>query len=206
VKSSKLDFSHILFLNNDTEFTSSDQLINWLTWMSKRQELGAVGCTLLYPNKTIQHSCVLPGFKIAATHPLRGAPEEIAKIWAAQERPVPAVTGAALMIERQLFESIDGFDEELAHALQDVDLCLKVLKSGRQNWIVPGVTLIHHESLTRRKSHRLIEVIRFYEKWEDDLEQLTRVSPKISRWLEKVRPSWGEGKFPWRYFLHDMKS
>jgi len=205
VRNASEDITHCLFLNNDVEFTAPDQLNSWLNWVLGKQNVGLTGCTLLYPNRTIQHACVLPGFKIVATHPLRNAPESVAGEWASKARFVPAVTGAAMLMRKDVFLNLGGFDEKLAHAIQDVDLCLKVLKEGYSIWTVPNIMLLHHESASRKKSQRLFEVEYFQERWEQRIEALTQVNPKISRWLEEIRPSWGEGAFPWRLFTHDME-
>lgn len=191
----------LLFLNNDVEFTEPQQLSHWCLWHRAHENVGVSGATLLYPNRTIQHACVLPGFKIVATHPLRNACEAVATEWNANARNVPAVTGAALMVESKHFQELGGFDENLAHACQDVDLCLKALKAGLENWIVPAVTLIHHESATRKSAHKPSEVLYFYARWEEELDALCKVSKKLSRWTESPAHTWGEGLFPWRLFL-----
>ncbi len=190
----------VLFLNNDIEFTNSKQLAEWSCWHQQQTNVGISGATLLYPNHTIQHSCVLPGFKIVAAHPLRYFSEAVANEWCEHARCVPAVTGAALMIQWSIFQQLDGFDEALAHACQDVDLCLKSLKAGYENWVAPNVKLIHHESATRKAEHKPAEVKYFYSRWENEIEELCKVSKKISRWNESPSLSFGEGTFPWRSF------
>jgi cellulose synthase/poly-beta-1,6-N-acetylglucosamine synthase-like glycosyltransferase len=60
-----------------------------------------------------------------------------------------AVTGACLLIRRELFEETGGFDEKLAIAYNDVDLCLKLRKRGYLIVFTPYAQLYHHESLSR---------------------------------------------------------
>lgn len=194
------DAELLLFLNNDVEFVDSTGLNTWVNWHHVCATVGVSGATLFYPNRTIQHACVLPGFKIVATHPLRHCTEQVALEWSSSARCVPAVTGAAFMIRRSLFETLGGFDIELAHACQDVDLCLKCLEKGYDNWVVPKVTLIHHESATRKSEHKPSEVAYFYERWEARVEQLCGMSKRLSRWTETPCISLGEGAFPWRKF------
>jgi len=59
---------------------------------------------------------------------------------------VSAVTGACLLTERTLFQSIGGFDENLPIGGNDVDYCLRV---GKRVLNVPHVKLFHYESLSR---------------------------------------------------------
>ncbi|WP_156748566.1 glycosyltransferase family 2 protein [Mycobacterium sp. E3198] len=42
-----------------------------------------------------------------------------------------------------------GFDESLAVAFNDVDLCLRLSQTGYRNVWTPNAELYHHESLTR---------------------------------------------------------
>ena len=63
---------------------------------------------------------------------------------------VSALTGACLAVERKKFFAVSGFDEEhLAIAFNDIDLCLKLLRSGYRNLYLPQVRLTHHESYSR---------------------------------------------------------
>jgi GT2 family glycosyltransferase len=61
-------------------------------------------------------------------------------------RVVPAVTGACLMIERSLFEDLDGLDHRYARGgYEDSELCLRLIERGRANWYLADVELYHLE-------------------------------------------------------------
>jgi GT2 family glycosyltransferase len=64
----------------------------------------------------------------------KGAPP-----WASQfvaSRPVPAVTGAFMSIDRAWFESLGGFTEDYVFGhYEDADLCLKSLEAGTPVWL-----------------------------------------------------------------------
>ena len=60
-----------------------------------------------------------------------------------------AVTGALMMISRKQFDDIGGFDEKLAVAYNDVDLCLRLLDRGYTNIFTPFCEAYHYESLSR---------------------------------------------------------
>jgi GT2 family glycosyltransferase len=53
------------------------------------------------------------------------------------------------MIKKNKYDSVDGFDENLAIEYNDVDFCLKLYSKGLYNVFLPDVKLIHYESLTR---------------------------------------------------------
>jgi len=59
------------------------------------------------------------------------------------------VTGACMMVRRDVFEEAGGFDESLSHAFNDVDLCLKIREKGYCIVYTPYAELYHHESASR---------------------------------------------------------
>ena len=61
-----------------------------------------------------------------------------------------AVTGACLLVRKEVFEEAGGFDEtNLAISFNDVDFCLRLRAAGLQNVWTPYANLIHHESASR---------------------------------------------------------
>jgi len=73
----------------------------------------------------------------------KGAPPATASYLAA--RPVPAVTGAFMSVDRPWFESLGGFSPEYIFGhYEDADLCLKSLTAGKPAWIHP-VSFLHLE-------------------------------------------------------------
>ena len=142
---------YLLLLNNDVEPISSDWLKTMLGYASQK-DVGCVGAKLLYPNRTIQHAgVVLLGNGVAGhlhvheNQDSQGYFDDINL-----PRTVSAVTGACLMIRKELFFHVGGFNEKDLHvAFNDVDLCLKVMESGYRNVFVPYALLYHHESISR---------------------------------------------------------
>ena len=58
-------------------------------------------------------------------------------------RHVLGATGAAALIRREVFEIVGGFDEDLAHYLEDVDLCLRAQLEGIRCYYEPGAVVQH---------------------------------------------------------------
>jgi GT2 family glycosyltransferase len=54
-----------------------------------------------------------------------------------------------MLIRRDLFTELGGFEEHFATHYQDVDLCLRLRRAGRRNLYTPRAVLRHHESATR---------------------------------------------------------
>ena len=152
VKHAKGDY--ILFLNNDMEVISEDWLDQMMHYMM-RDNVGAVGAKLYFPDGSIQHAGVNIGVNgIVADHPFKGIPKDkqnhkykVKRLNTPQY--VMAVTGACLLTKKELFYEMGEFDEKLALAYNDVDYCLKLIDKGMDVIWAPGAELYHHESLTR---------------------------------------------------------
>ena len=141
---------YLLFLNNDTEVVSAD----WLEAMveqAQRPSIGAVGVKLLYSDDTIQHAGVLAGIGDVAGHSHKYYPANDHGYFGQLEtiNNYSAVTAACLMCRKDLFEAVDGFEEALTVAFNDVDFCLKIVEQGYRNIYLPHVVLYHYESKSR---------------------------------------------------------
>jgi GT2 family glycosyltransferase len=140
----------LVFLNNDTEVIRADWL-QYLSLYAMREDVGAVGTKLLYPDYSVQHGGVVLGIQGVAGHAhIRldqdsGGYQGLAKL----THEVAAVTGACLAIRRRVFQQIGGFDENLSVSFNDVLLCLRAISAGYRNVYVGDPLLIHHESKTR---------------------------------------------------------
>jgi len=143
--------SILLFLNNDTEIDDP----GWLSELvshAVREEVGAVGARLWYPDGTLQHGGVVLGMGGVAGHAFphipRGHPGYFNR--AMLQQNCSAVTGACLATRKTLFEELGGFDEEnLGVTFNDIDFCLRLTqRSYRVVW-TPYANLIHHESASR---------------------------------------------------------
>lgn len=170
----------LALINNDIEFIEPDSILQ-LVRASFLPDAGAVGCTLLYPNRKIQHLFIFVGSKIVGSHPYKGHDLNLDSRWYEQPRAVGAVTGAVMFIQRHDFEKVGGFDEGLPTSYQDVDLCLKFQKIGLINWVVPKILLIHHETQTRSIEPSWKEADYMEKKWGQYLFNNPYVSPVWSR-------------------------
>ena len=141
------------FVNNDIEVISPD----WLTEMvshALREDIGCVGAMHFYPDDSIQHAGVIVGLDGVAGHAFRfedkSSNEDYFNYLSSIRNP-DAVTAATLLIRKELFQRVGGFDSQhLAVAFNDVDLCLKVNALGYRCVWTPYAELYHHESKTRK--------------------------------------------------------
>lgn len=178
----------VLFLNNDVEAISADWMEE-LVSHAVRPGIGAVGAMLYYPDNSIQHAGVLLGPGGVAAHAfagmLRGYRGQHGR--AALVQRVSAVTAACLAVKRSAFHEIGGFDESLAVAFNDVDLCLRLLAAGYCNLWTPHAELYHHESASRGQEDNPVkqarfagEVGRMRDRWDRYLDDDPAYSPNLS--------------------------
>jgi GT2 family glycosyltransferase len=140
----------LLFLNNDVEILATDWL-EQLLGLGGCPDVGIVGATLLYPDRTLQHAGIFPHSGGRWVHAYRGLPHDHAGAGGElrRARAVPAVTGACLMMGRGLFSEMGGLDEKYPVTYSDVDLCCRVRERGLKVAISPRARLWHFESMSR---------------------------------------------------------
>jgi GT2 family glycosyltransferase len=93
-------------------------------------------------------------------------------------RDTDYVSGAALMLERELFERLSGFDEYYVPAYyEDSDLCFRVRALGKRVVVQPASEVVHLEGVSAgtdvrgsgMKRYQLINHRKFYERWKETL-------------------------------------
>jgi O-antigen biosynthesis protein len=139
-----------VFLNDDTEVMTGEWLER-LGGYAQRAHIGAVGAKLLYPGgNQVQHAGIV-NFENGPAHAFLGADADHPCYFARAllEYDWLAVTGACLVIERNKFQKVNGFDEQMPIAYNDVDLCFRLIKASLYNVVCQGVRLTHHESFSR---------------------------------------------------------
>jgi GT2 family glycosyltransferase len=137
--------SHLLFLNDDVEVLDADWL-ETLVGQAQGDGVGAAGALLVYPDRRIQQA----GIMLAAggpSHTYGGRPAGLdgyhGRLRMAHD--VSAVTGACLLVSKDAFDEVGGFDPRLAVAYNDVDLCLRLREHGHRVVFVPLARLVHVE-------------------------------------------------------------
>lgn len=164
----------ILLLNNDVEVINE----SWLSEMlmhCQRDDVGAVGAKLYYPNGQIQHAGVIIGIGSVAGHSHkyydRNEYGYMGRLKIVHD--LSAVTAACLMMKSSLYDELNGLDELFTVAFNDVDLCLRIREKGYHIVFTPYAELYHYESLSRGS--------------EDSPEKIKRFQSEIKRFESK----WG---------------
>ena len=136
----------LFFLNNDTTFTDG-----WMPPLLKAladdSSLVGVGPLLLYPNGTVQHLGVTISLKPDVWHLYYGFPENHPVV--GKTRRFQIITGAALLLHKNIFVSIGGFNEQYKNGYEDVDLCIRIHSdTGKYFSCIPQSIVYHYESQT----------------------------------------------------------
>jgi GT2 family glycosyltransferase len=175
-------------LNNDIEAINA----GWLSEMvahAVRPDIGAVGAMLYYPDRTIQHAGVILGVGGVANHAFvherAGFPGHGARALVAQN--LSAVTGACLVMRREIFLQVGGLDPRLQVAFNDIDFCLRIRRAGYRILWTPFAELFHHESASRgtddtgEKRQRFVrEVELMQQRWGEELVHDPAYNPNLS--------------------------
>ncbi len=187
------------FLNNDMEVINVDWLAEMVSH-ALRPEIGAVGARLWYKDDTLQHGGVILGIGGIANHPHKGIARGDAGYFgrAILIQNFSAVTGACLVLRKECFMAVDGFNEEqLAVTFNDVDLCLKLIKLGLRIVWTPYAELYHYESASRGYDNTLEKITRskremtyMLEQWNSWLTSDPAYNPNLSLETEDFRLAW----------------
>ncbi len=169
----------LIILNDDIEVISPDWIESMLEF-SQWPEIGAVGAQLLFPDGTQQHNGVTvldgnPG------HPFYQYPGEHEGYFLSSQvhRNWSAVTGACMMTRADVFNSVGGFSEKFPVNYNDVDYCLKVLRTGRRIVHMPYARLYHHESVSVKRTGEH-ELTAFKDSWLKLLPRDPYYNPNLS--------------------------
>lgn len=175
----------LLFLNNDIEPT-----YGWLNELVgeflKKQSVKAVGAKLVFPEMeessqsfSLQHGGIK--FREEITPYTYGPYHEnifntlIFNPTVNVKKEVVGCSAACLLVDKKIFEELDGFDENYYYGYEDVDFAFKMHDKGYKTVYNPQALLFHHESATRKENIaeknnlNFQNIMYFYNKWKNKL-------------------------------------
>ncbi len=167
---------YLVFLNNDTVV-----LPGWLKYLVETVEdkpsVGAVGSMLIYPDGRLQEAGgIIWKDGTGANYGWGGKPQDKRFTYT---REVDYCSGASLLVRKELFDKLGGFDERYAPAYyEDTDLCFGVRSLGFKVLYQAASRVVHYEGATAGKNiqsgvkrYQEINRTKFVEKWREVLER-----------------------------------
>jgi len=164
---------YILLINPDS-IVREDTLDKMIEFFEKTAEAGLAGCKILNPDGTLQLACrrsfpgpwtsfckvtglstLFPKSKIFARYNLTYLDEN-------QTYEVDAISGSFMMIRREVYEKVGGFDDDFFMYGEDLDLCYRIQKAGYKVYYVHNTQIIHYKGESTKRSN-LDETKVFYD-------------------------------------------
>ncbi|MCF0215295.1 MAG: glycosyltransferase [Fibrobacteraceae bacterium] len=164
---------YLFFINPDTVI-SKDAFVKMLDFMTEHPDAGTVGCRILNEDGSIQWACrrsfptpisaisktiglahLFPKNKMLASYNMTYADPD-------QEIEVDAISGSFFCINRELFEKLNGFDEDYFMYGEDLDLCFRTKSAGYRNYYTPATNILHFKGQSCR-TRRWKSYVDFYQ-------------------------------------------
>ncbi|MEE4174071.1 MAG: glycosyltransferase [Xanthomonadales bacterium] len=171
--------AYVLFLNNDTQVREGwlDALVHTL---ESEPDAGLVGARLVYPDGTLQECGGMIFSDGSGWNYGRGDDPDRPEYQAVRE--VDYCSGACILLRRDLWESLEGFDERYLPAYyEDTDLAFRVRERGLKVYVQPRATIIHFEGVSSgtdlssgTKRFQAVNRRKFLERWAGALERQPR--------------------------------
>ena len=149
---------YLFFLNTDTEIRDG-ALLELVRFMDRHDDAGAAGARLENPDGSDQNSIILVPrlWRIFCTFfwldrtgltPFSG--DSLIGIDRDQGREIEVAHGAALLLRRDLFERVGGFDPDFFMYYEESDLCTRIREIGYSVHYVPDARVMHHVSASSK--------------------------------------------------------
>ncbi len=164
----------VLLLNNDTQILEGAIDALWRTF-DNHDRVGAVGSKLLYPSGLLQEAGGIIWRDGSGWNWGRDEDPSLPRF--NYVRNVDYCSAAALMVDREAWKSVGGFDEQFAPCYyEDTDLCFALRKNGWRTLYQPASRVVHFEGVshgtdtdTGPKAYQVRNQDRFASKWEAEL-------------------------------------
>lgn len=176
---------YLLLMNSDVFPQNKGWLLKMVHFYSSSPKIGTLGPKLIYEDHSLQHAgmffeqTIFPFWITGHYH--KGLPHIYGSVNIS--RAVPAITGACLLIKRELYELVDGFTTDyIIGDFEDSDLCFKCHDLGYESWYFAEVELYHLErqsmslSTFNRSLSWRYNALLHQKKWHNKIQELMDIS------------------------------
>jgi hypothetical protein len=163
---------YFLLINPDT-IVSEDTISTMIKFFEDHSDAGLAGCKILNPDGSLQLACrrsfpgpwtsfckvtglstLFPKSKLFAKYNLTYLDEN-------ETFEVDAISGSFMMMKKEVYEKVGGFDEQFFMYGEDLDLCYRIQQNGYKVYYYPGTQIIHYKGESTKRSS-LDETKHFY--------------------------------------------
>ena len=154
---------YILLINPDT-LVAEDTFEKMIQFFESNKNIGLAGCKILNPDGTLQLACrrsfpgpwtsftkvtglsnLFPNSKIFARYNLTYLDEN-------KSYEVDAISGSFMMMRKEVYGKVGGFDEQFFMYGEDLDLCYRIQKAGYKVFYVHSTQIIHYKGESTKRS------------------------------------------------------
>jgi GT2 family glycosyltransferase len=214
---------YVLLLNSDTVILDH-AIEKTIQYIDTDNQIGAVGCKLLYPDRSFQNSCFrFPSITGSLLNAI-GLPQmfpglnwdrygKADRLWTTPTQ-VDCVMGSFMLIPRAYLKEIGYFDETFFMYAEETDLCYRIKRQGKKVVYFPGASIIHYFGGSEKTwqdtvwSYQSITrgTLRFLIKWKPVQAYIINIIivlsmlPRILFWfLRDIVSSISQKSFSWKY-------
>jgi GT2 family glycosyltransferase len=152
------DTEVLLFCNNDIKLLNNTITRMMDVYLKNRKNVGTIGCRLHYGDNTVQHSGIMmflhQNYQVGITHYGLRSYYTYHK---ETKKDILGNTGAFMMINKNLFQEIGGFDSSYRECFEDVQLNIECINRNKDNIFLGEAVCYHYESQTRNKSQEKLK-------------------------------------------------
>lgn len=164
---------YILLINPDT-IVQEDTFQNLIAFFDKTPDAGLAGCKVLNSDGTLQLACrrgfpgpwtsftKVTGLSKLFPHSRLFAKYNLTYLDENQTYEVDAISGAFMMMKREVYAKVGGFDSQFFMYGEDLDLCYRIQSAGYKVYYVHDTQIIHYKGESTRRSS-MDETRVFYE-------------------------------------------
>lgn len=163
---------YLFFINPDT-LVSRDSFRKMLEFVQEHPETGLAGSRILNEDGSLQLACrrsfpttfsaisktvglaaLFPKSKLFASYNMTYAdPDQVTE--------VDAISGSFFCMRHDLYEQLNGFDEDFFMYGEDLDLCFRAKAAGFKNYYTPATNILHFKGQSC-KTRRWKSYVDFY--------------------------------------------
>lgn len=165
---------YLLFINPDAQFKEGE-IKNLTDLFIKYEKVGVVGGKLLNIDKLPEKSAGKFFNLFEAISIAIGLDEKLGVRFSPEKtQKVDFVSGGFMMVDKDLFNKLNGFDEEFFMYVEDMEFCYRVKKEGYNIYFTPNVVLTHIGQGSSNRNFAILNIYKgmmyFFRKHKSPLE------------------------------------